>query len=71
MEAMRTRWNDDRLDDLKKSVDGGFTEVKGSIDRLDGRIERLQHAMVVAVVAMCTMMFAGFGALITLFATHF
>jgi hypothetical protein len=67
MEAMRTRWSDERLDDLNQSV----REVKGSIVRLDGRIDRLQHAMVVSVVAICTMMFAGFGALITLFATHF
>ncbi len=67
MEAMRTRWSDERLDDLNQSV----REVKGSIVRLDGRIDRLQHAMVVSVVAICTMMFAGFGALITLFAIHF
>jgi hypothetical protein len=60
MEAMRTRWSDDRLDDLKTSV-----------DRLDDRIGALQHAMIICVIAMCTMMFAGFGALITLFATHF
>lgn len=62
MEAMagRTRWTDERLDDLKQSVD----EVKQSLDRL-------QHAMVIAVVAMCTVMFAGFGSLITLFAIHF
>jgi hypothetical protein len=60
MEATRTRWNDERLDDLK-----------GSVDQLAGRIDKLQHAMIVAVVAMCSMMFAGFGALITLFATHF
>jgi len=71
MEAMRTRWGDERLDDLKQSVDDGFAEVKGSIVRLDGRVDRLRHAMVVSVVAMCTMMFAGFGALITLFAIHF
>jgi hypothetical protein len=71
MEAMRTRWTDDRLDDLKQSIDDGFKEVKGSIDRLDGRLDRMQQAMIVAVVAMCTMMFAGFGALITLFAIHF
>jgi hypothetical protein len=67
MDAERTRWSDERLDDLKESVDG----VKGAVERLDGRIDGLQHAMVIAVVAMCTMMFAGFGALITLFATHF
>jgi hypothetical protein len=71
MEAMRTRWSDERLDDLKRSVDDGFKEVKGSIDRLDGRIDNLQQAMTIAVVAMCTMMFAGFGALITLFTMHF
>jgi len=58
--AARTRWSDDRLDDLKASV-----------DRLDDRIGALQHAMIISVVAMCTMMFAGFGALITLFAMHF
>jgi hypothetical protein len=60
MEAMRTRWSDERLDELKVSVDG----VKAAV-------ERLQHAMVIAVVAICTMMFAGFGAILTLFATHF
>jgi hypothetical protein len=60
MEAMRTRWSDERLDDLKDSVDG----VKAAV-------ERLQHTMVIAVVAICTMMFAGFGAILTLFATHF
>jgi|GEM_PF-3199380 len=71
MEAMRSRWTDDRLDDLKQSVDDGFQEVKGSIVRLDGRIDRLQHAMVVSAVAIYSMMFVGFGAIITLFATHF
>ncbi|HVX33521.1 MAG TPA: hypothetical protein VHA80_10320 [Solirubrobacterales bacterium] len=71
MQAARTEWTDPRLDDLKQSVDEGFGEVKGSIVRLDGRIDRLQQTMIVVAVAMCTMMFAGFGALITLFATHF
>jgi hypothetical protein len=72
MEAMaRSRWSDERLDDLKQSVDVGFVEVKGRIDRLDARVDRLQHAMVMGFLAMGTMMFAGFGAMITLFATHF
>jgi hypothetical protein len=62
MEAIsgRTRWSDERLDDLKASVDS-----------LRLSVEALRHAMIIAVVAICTMMFAGFGALITLFATHF
>lgn len=73
MEAMRTRtrWSDERLDDLKQSVDDGFAEVKGSIVRLDGRIDRLQQAMIVGFISLATMMLGGFGALITLFATHF
>jgi hypothetical protein len=71
MEAIRTGWSDERLDDLKLGVDDGFEEVKGSIVRLDDRIHQLEQAMIIAVVAICTMMFAGFGALITLFATHF
>jgi hypothetical protein len=58
--SIRTRWSDERLDDLKASVDS-----------LRLSVERLQHAMIVAVVAICTTMFAGFGALITLFATRF
>jgi hypothetical protein len=56
----RTRRTDERLDDLKDSVDS-----------LRLSVENLRHSMVIAVIAMCTMMFAGFGALITLFATHF
>ena len=60
MEATPTRWSDERLDDLK-----------GSVDRLDGRVDRLQHSMVIGFIAMGTMMFAGFAAMITLFATHF
>jgi hypothetical protein len=72
MEAtVSTRWSDDRLDDLKQSVDVGFGEVKGRIARLDDRVDRLQHSMVLGFLAMGTMMFAGFGAMITLFATHF
>lgn len=67
----RTRWSDERLDDLKQSVDDGFAEVKGSIVRLDGRIDRLQQAMIVGFISLATMMLGGFGALITLFATHF
>jgi hypothetical protein len=61
MEATeRTGWSDERLDDLKASV-----------DRLDSRVDSLQHSMVIGFIATCTMMFAGFGAMITLFATHF
>jgi hypothetical protein len=64
MEAMRTRWSDERLDDLKASVDG----LKGSVDRLDGRVDRLQHSMVIGFIAMGAM---NPMTILTLFATHF
>jgi hypothetical protein len=43
----------------------------GRVDAVDARIDGLQGTMVIALIALCSMMFAGFGALITLFATHF
>lgn len=60
MTAMRTRWPDERVDDLKEAVDG----VKVAV-------ERLQQSMIVAVIAICSMMFAGFSAMVVLYATHF
>jgi hypothetical protein len=62
MEAIgaRTRWTDERLDDLK-----------GSVDRIDGRIDSLHRTMIIGFISLATMMVGGFGALITLFATHF
>ncbi len=59
MEATRTRWSDERLDDLKESVDG----VKASV-------ERLQHAMVIAVIALCGTMLTALAALVALYATQ-
>ena len=67
----RTRWADERLDDLKQSVDDGFREVKGSIDRVDGRVDALHRTMVVGFISLATTMLAGFGAIITLIATHY
>ncbi|MBS1884468.1 MAG: hypothetical protein JSS97_16100 [Actinobacteria bacterium] len=60
MEAMRTRWPDERIDDLK-----------GTLDRVDNRVDALYRAMLIGFISLGTMMFAGFAALITLFATHF
>ena len=64
-------WSDGRLDDLKAGMDDGCRKVEGSLDTVDARVNGLQQTMVIALIAVCTMMFAGFGALITLFATHF
>ena len=64
-------WSDVRLDDLKAGMDDGFRKVEGRLDTVDARVNGLQQTMVIALIGLCTMMFAGFGALITLFATHF
>jgi hypothetical protein len=61
MEAMaRSRWSDKRLDDLK-----------GSVERTGAAVERLQHAMIIAMIAICTTMLTGFAALVALYATRF
>jgi hypothetical protein len=70
-EERMTEWSDCRLDDLKAGMGDGFRKVEGRLDTVDARINGLQQAMLIALIALCTMMFAGFGALITLFATHF
>ena len=64
-------WSDGRLDDLKAGMGDGFRKVEGRLDGVDARINGLQQTMVIALIALCTMIFAGFGALITLFAIHF
>jgi hypothetical protein len=70
-EEQMAEWSDGRIDDLKAGMDEGFRKVEGRLGSVDARINGLQQTMVVALIALCTMMFAGFGALITLFATHF
>jgi hypothetical protein len=57
MATTRTRWTDERIDDLKSSVD----EIKVSV-------HRLQHLMIIGFFSLATMMVTGFGAMITLFA---
>jgi hypothetical protein len=70
-EGRMAEWSDGRMDDLKAGMDDGFRKVEGRLDVVDARIDGLQQTMVIALIALCSMMFAGFGALITLFATHF
>jgi hypothetical protein len=39
MEAMRQSWSDDRLDDLNKRVDEGFTRVDARFAHLEKRVD--------------------------------
>jgi hypothetical protein len=40
--AERTRWTDERVDDLVKSVGRRFDEVDGRFDRIEGDIKDLR-----------------------------
>lgn len=39
MMSPREAWTDERLDDLKKGVDDGFTKVDARFDRLEARMD--------------------------------
>jgi hypothetical protein len=41
----REKWTDERLDDLNKKVDDGFTRLDRRIDRLDEDIKDLRREM--------------------------
>jgi hypothetical protein len=60
MEAARTRWPDERIDDLKATV-----------DRIDSRIDALHRTMVIGFLSIAGLFVSCFGAMFTLFATHF
>ncbi len=78
MDSPPTRWNDDRLDEFASNVDRRFEQVERRFDHVDlqlaqvnSRVDGLHQTMVIGFIALGAMMFAGFGAMITLFATHF
>lgn len=79
MERARATWTDERLDDLSGRVDGGFARVDADIrdlrvelgariDRVDARIDALQHTMLQVGGGMVATMAVGFA---TLIALHF
>lgn len=41
--TMRDRWTDERLDDLKDSVDAGFRRVDEQFDKVDQRFEKVDE----------------------------
>lgn len=43
MEAMRSRWTDHRIDDLKEHFDSGFAAVDKRFDRVDERFDRVER----------------------------
>jgi hypothetical protein len=78
MEAMRSTWTDSRLDDLNdrvKEMDGKITRLDTKVDagfgRLDERIDKLNHTMVQAFVALISIIAVLLAAFLTVMATHF
>ncbi len=53
---MRSTWTDSRLDDLNYRVG----EMSSRVNEMGGRIDRLQHTMVQAFLALVVIMVTGF-----------
>ena len=43
MERPMDNWNDDRLDELSRHMDEGFTEMRAGFARIDQRFERVEQ----------------------------
>jgi hypothetical protein len=67
MQTMRESWTDERLDDLKESmnerfdqVDTRFGQVDRRLDRMDGDIRELRRTMYQGFIAVITIMVSCF-----------
>ncbi len=74
---MRSTWTDSRLDEFAKRTDKRFDELgervgelRNEISEQGGRIDRLQHTMVQAFIALMVAMFTGFATLAGLILTQ-
>ncbi|HKZ15403.1 MAG TPA: hypothetical protein VJL81_16315 [Solirubrobacterales bacterium] len=75
MEAARATWTDSRLDDLNDRVKSMDAKMDAGFSRLDERIDKLQHTIIVVggglVAAMLAVLAAMIGTIVTLLLTHF
>jgi len=58
MESPMDRWNDDRLDELSRRMDDGFSEVREELRQINQRLDRLYYLVLVTIIG-------AFGSLIT------
>jgi len=70
MESMRKAWTDERLDDLNKRVDEGFSRIDADIRALRAEVGGLQRTMAQGFIALSAVMVAGFGGIAGLIATQ-
>ena len=71
MEPARSTWTDSRLDDLNDRVTAMDAKMDAGFARLDGRIDKLNHTMVQAFVALISIITVLLAAFLTVVATHF
>lgn len=60
MQTMRESWTDERLDDLKESINERFDQVNTRLDHMDANIRELRRMMAQGFIAMMTIMVTGF-----------
>jgi hypothetical protein len=70
MEAMRSTWTDSRLDDLNERVKGMDKKIDDGFARLDGRIDKMNHAMVQGMIVLISIIAVLLAAFLTVVATH-
>lgn len=74
MEAARATWTDSRLDDLNERVKNMDTKMDAGFARLDDRIDKLRHAIIVVggglFAAFVAFLAAILGLIVTLLVTH-
>jgi hypothetical protein len=70
-EAEMTEWNDGRLDEFSKRVDGGFAEMRVEFQRVDSRFDALQELLIRMAWTYGIGMLAFAGALLGLIAAKF
>ena len=68
---MRSTWTDSRLDDLKSSVDKRLDDLNGRVSELSGRIDSLQHTILLVGGGLFAAFVAVLTAIVGLIATQF
>jgi hypothetical protein len=74
MESMRSTWTDSRLDDFKDNVDSRLAHLSERVaemdSRLTGRIDALQHAIILVGGGLTAALVGVLAAIIGLIATQ-
>jgi hypothetical protein len=70
MEAMRSTWTDERLDDLNDRVKVMDVKMDAGFARLDSRIDKMNHTMIQGMVALISIVTVLLSTLVGIVATR-